>query len=718
MHLEHAMSDEIHNLAGTGRFALKLEGVDLRLEKLPGVGRTTAARLKERGIDDLAELLLLFPRKYRKIYEFAPGYQLVDESAEYARCVGQIERVRPPAPHSRQPFEIILNTRGINLRLLWFNLKGDWFAKKFAPGMWLEIEGALEFEKDQGKMFHPAVEVIDGPIPYESHIRLEPVYPAFEGIKESIIGKAIRESWPTVKQGLVETLPERVRDSHDLMNIVDVLESVHLLVDGLSWDELHERLDAARQRLVFEEFFGLQITMAEQYVTSRRSARAPKLAGAEAAEAFLKTTGFALTGDQKKTLEVIGAEMARSVPMRRMLQGDVGSGKTVVALTASVIAASNGFQTAFMAPTDVLATQHYNRSKDWLEKVDVRSALLTGSTGGAERTQILRRLAEGTIDVLFGTHALFSSDVIYGSGGEEASAQPGLFVQKMSKGLGLVVVDEQHKFGVEQRAQLMAKGRDPHLLAMTATPIPRSLAHAYFGDLDLAVIREKPPGRVPVRTVIRTRDTAQKLYEYLKERIEEHKEQAYFVYPLVEASEGLAGRMNVVEGAEFLANGPLSGLPIGVLHGRMGATEKDAVMQRFARGELKVLCTTTVIEVGVDVGAATLMVIESPDLFGLSQLHQLRGRVGRSSARSFCVLMVDPARMSDDANERLQAFVEHEDGFKLSEIDLMQRGPGLLLGARQAGVAEFRYGDLVRDSHLLEEARSTARRMILGDAGV
>jgi ATP-dependent DNA helicase RecG len=208
------------------------------------------------------------------------------------------------------------------------------------------------------------------------------------------------------------------------------------------------------------------------------------------------------------------------------------------------------------------------------------------------------------------------------------------------------------------------------------------------------------------------------LYEYLKERIQEHHEQAYFVYPLVEASEGLAGRMNVVEGAEFLANGPLAGLPIGVLHGRMAAAEKDAVMQRFARGELKVLCSTTVIEVGVDVGAATMMVIESPDLFGLSQLHQLRGRVGRSSARSFCVLMVDPLRTSDDATERLNAFVENEDGFKLSEIDLMQRGPGLLLGARQAGVAEFRYGDLVRDSHLLEEARTVARRMILGDAGV
>lgn len=717
------MSDEIHTYGAPARFQLKLGEIDLKLESIPGVGKTTANKLREKGIEDLSELFLTFPRKYRKIYEYAPGYVLAEEQPEFVRCIGVIERVKAPAPRSRQPFEIYLQTRGITLKLLWFNLKGDWFAKKFSPGMWLDIEGAIEFEKGQGKMFHPNVEVVAENIPYETHIRVEPVYTVYDGIKESVIPKAIRASWPALQAVIVESLPEKIIRDLELISVAEALENVHVL-KPTTWDALQPALDKSRERLVFEEFFGLQLTMAQQYVESRRAASAPILERRARAEEFLKSTGFDYTSDQTSAFEILRRELASRVPMRRMVQGDVGSGKTVVALFAAVIAAENGAQTAFMAPTDVLATQHYNRSKAWLDALGVESALLTGSTGTSERSALLRRLAAGEIDVLFGTHALFSKDVVYaGNQAAEPAPQAGLFElipgsREPAKGLGLVIVDEQHKFGVEQRAELMAKGKDPHLLAMTATPIPRSLAHAYFGDLDLIIIREKPPGRVPIKTVMRTRDTAEKLFEYLRERIEEHGEQAYFVYPLVEASEGLAGRMNVVEGAEYLANGPLSGIPIGVLHGRMAAAEKDAVMQRFANGQLKVLCSTTVIEVGVDVGAATLMIIESPDLFGLSQLHQLRGRVGRSSARSFCVLMLDPSRTSEDAHERLQAFVENEDGFKLSEIDLIQRGPGLLLGARQAGVAEFRFGDLVRDAALLDQARAAARRLILGDARV
>ncbi len=405
---------------------------------------------------------------------------------------------------------------------------------------------------------------------------------------------------------------------------------------------------------------------------------------------------FCLTGDQRDAIATMADELERRVPMRRLLQGDVGSGKTIVALMAAAIAIGSGSQVAMMAPTEILARQHRRKVETFFADLDLETAFLWGSQSAGERRDAAQSIASGEADLVVGTHALFQKDIAF-------------------QNLGLIIVDEEHKFGVEQRQALMALGDDPHLLSMTATPIPRSLAHAVFGDRDLSLIREKPPGRKPVRTVLRDRHRAPKVYQYLGERIADSGEQAYIVYPLVEASDAVSHRQNVIDGAQELKNGPLAHLSVGILHGRMPGEAKDQVMQRFADGHIDVLCSTTVIEVGVDVPNATLMVIENAELFGLSQLHQLRGRVGRGEAASMCVLLAGLG-LTDDARQRLHAMIDTDDGFDLAEIDLQIRGPGEFLGMKQAGLPEFRFGDILRDAQWMLKARRDARRLALGDA--
>jgi ATP-dependent DNA helicase RecG len=439
------------------------------------------------------------------------------------------------------------------------------------------------------------------------------------------------------------------------------------------------------------------LALAEAYVRERRAARAPQCTERDLGRALVRNLPFELTDDQKKAASRLADDLGRRMPMRRLLQGDVGSGKTVVAFMACAIAIDNDCQAAFMAPTDILVQQHLETARELFGPLDVEVASLTGSMPEAKRRETLERLADGSIDLIIGTHALFTDDVTFDA-------------------LGMVVVDEQHKFGVDQREALLAKGRDPHLLAMTATPIPRSLAHSVFGDLDLTVIREKPPGRLPVRTFLRTRQSASKVYEYVRERIEETGQQAFFVYPMVEESEKAPGRRSAVDSAEALANGPLAGLRVAILHGQMPDDVKTETMRAFADGRVDVLCATTVVEVGMDVPNATMMVIESPEVFGLSQLHQLRGRVGRSQTQSMCVLLAGYG-ITDDAEKRLSHFAGTDDGFELAEVDLEIRGPGQFLGERQSGRAEFRFGDLIDDAELLETARRDARERILGDAG-
>ncbi|MGM0558458.1 MAG: ATP-dependent DNA helicase RecG [Myxococcota bacterium] len=684
------------------------------MKQFRGVGAKTVERLQERGITDAAELLLFIPRKYRPVQRYTPAAAIFDARATHIEILGEITNITTPPSHSRAPVEVLVSRDGREFKLIWFNMNRRGFTRMFQPGKWMRIEGKVDWERGIPTMAHPTFDMLGKTTPSEPQpqVVLEPVYRSMEGIPEATVRSAILDAIHNILPSAVDVVPERLRKQRDLPTVQEALETIHVAYEIEGVDAFRDELTRARHRLVYEEFWTLQRKLTEDYVRERRSASAHRCEERELGRALVRQLPFKLTGDQNDAIGTIADDLAARAPMRRLLQGDVGSGKTVVAFMAAAICIGSGQQVAMMAPTDILAKQHLRTARDVFDGLDVNIGLLTGSLGAADKRAVLAGLrgepseSENTdlfddgdtkIDLVIGTHALFQDDVEFDA-------------------LAMLIVDEQHKFGVEQREALLAKGRDPHLLAMTATPIPRSLAHAVFGDLDLTVIREKPPGRKPIRTFLRDRSAAPKVYKYVRDRVVETGEQAYFVYPMVEASEAVAGRKNVTDSAAALANGPLAGLQVGILHGRMDDEAKDQTMQRFARGEIQVLCATTVVEVGVDVANATIMVIESPEVFGLSQLHQLRGRVGRGSADSMCILLAGYA-LTDDAEERLNSFSGTEDGFDLAEIDLQIRGPGEFLGVRQSGLAEFRFGDVLRDSQLIEWARVDARRELLGDAG-
>jgi ATP-dependent DNA helicase RecG len=688
------------------------------LSDLKGIGPATIKRLAARGIVDQRELLCFFPRAYRRIHRFFPGDEVVREQWEHIEAWGEIISVQRPGRYSRAPIKVLVDFGGARAQLLWFNMGNAKFTRSFVEGKWIRFEGDLDHTRRPPQMSHPNFRVAAAPTKRAKRVDLVPIYPSMEGIPDSKLRSAIEQAAANLLPAIQEVVPQRHLVAQELPSAAAALKTIHLLAGPPDLDEFDDALRAARARLVYEEFYTLQKKLALDYLEQRKTRKALRCTDATLFDTFCEGLPFELTGDQQSALDTLVDDMSTRVPMRRLLQGDVGSGKTVVAFAAAARAIGNGAQVAMMAPTDVLANQHLRRASEFFEGLPVRIDLLTGALGAAEKRAVLERLAQGKIDLIIGTHALFQDDVVF-AGGRTASASLDLVDLASGRsdveGLGLVIIDEQHKFGVEQREMLMAKGRDPHLLAMTATPIPRSLAHAFFGDLDLTVIKEKPPGRKPVRTILRDARAKPKLYAYVREQVESLGIQAYVVFPLVEASEKVPGRNNVVDGAEELANGPLSGLKVGVLHGRMTSDEKDAIMQRFGGGEVDVLCSTTVIEVGVDVPNATMMIIDGPENFGLSQLHQLRGRVGRGKAASMCVLLAGFG-LTEEASERLRSFTATEDGFELAEIDLKMRGPGQFLGVRQAGMAEFRFGDLVRDAELLGRARADARRDLFGEA--
>jgi ATP-dependent DNA helicase RecG len=680
-----------------GRLSLTLaEPADLKLESIKGVGAKSAAKLIERGITDQLELLLFTPRKYYKCAHHYPGPQLKAERRGRAEFYAPIIQVKKPAPNTRQPVDVTLDHQGQWFKLLWFNMGRASFVRELEVGRWMRVSGEIGYDRTVPTMLHPEFEIIgDGPpaMVLEPRMSVGAVYPSIEGFGDAKMRKAIRYAFDALAPKLGDVVPREVLEARGLPGIAQALATIHMLLDSDDADGFQEALTAARSRLVYEEFYTLQAKLARDYAAARAQAMAPACTDRSKGRAAVRGLPFKLTGDQRAALATIADDLAQTFPMRRLLQGDVGSGKTVVALTAAAIAAGSGYQSALMAPTEILARQHLARAREFLRPHGVKLGFLGGSLGAGERRDTLKMIARGEYDLVVGTHSLFSDDVVF-------------------KDLGLVLVDEQHKFGVEQREALRDKGGDPHLLSMTATPIPRSLAHSVFGDMDLTVIREKPPGRQPVRTVLRDREVAPKVYRYVRSRIEEQGEQAYFVYPMVEASEASPHLKNVVEMHAELSEGPLAGLGVGLLHGKLDPAEKDRVMEEFSAGRLHALCATTVIEVGVDVPNATLMVIESPEVFGLSQLHQLRGRVGRGDAASMCVLLAGE-RLTDIAAERLVSFQATEDGFVLAEADLRLRGPGQFLGVRQAGHAEFRFGDLTRDADLLAQAREDARRVVL-----
>jgi ATP-dependent DNA helicase RecG len=602
-------------------------------------------------------------------------------------CAGTVAGISPPPPgRARAPLVLLLrDASGYGTATLFGR---GWLTRVLQRGQRLILHGKGARFKDKVTLQVQDWELVESDDDEPIHAgALVPVYSSTEGLPQ----RALRTlQWRLVEAHageLVETLPEALRRRRGLPSLVEAVRGAH-------FPQGEAQLQTARHRLAYEDFLLLQLGLA---ILRSRTTRARGIAmnpSGTLVSRLRAALPWKLTDAQERVWREIQADMAAPYPMHRLLQGDVGSGKTIVAALAVLNAVEAGYQAAVMAPTEILAEQHFMTLSRLLEPLGVPVTLLTSSLRGRERSSRRAALAAGEIGCAIGTHALVQERVEF-------------------RRLGLVVVDEQHRFGVAQRARLKAKGEHPDVLVMTATPIPRTLALTLYGDLDVSVLDELPPGRKPVVTVARTDSRRPQIYAFLREQVAGGR-QIYVVYPLIEESEAIDLKA-ATDMAAHLQKDVFPDLVVGLLHGRLAFADKDAIMQRFKAGEIHVLVSTTVIEVGIDVPNASGMLIEHAERFGLSQLHQLRGRVGRGAWKSYCILLA-AGKLGDDAERRLQAMVETNDGFTIAEVDLQLRGPGEFFGTRQSGLPEFRVADLLRDAALLEDARRDALAIVAADA--
>ncbi len=696
-----------------------------------GIGPAIAKSLAEKNIATVEDLLLHLPFRYedrlnpRALSELKPG--------ETASVIGEVRGAALLRTRKMPIFEMTVGQGLSSLKCMWFH--GTYLEGKFHPGQTVALYGRVEASRSgRGfKMMQPQFEIIpNGSSDALDRLlevgRITPVYESLGGTRLASrwIRRTIWNLLSELKVCFPETLPQSLLDRLQLPSREAALREVHFPPAGTATAQLQSAATPAHRRLIFEELFYLELGLE---VKRRRFQEKTGIAfetSDKVRAALREILPFHPTAAQKNALGEIASDMRRPNPMRRLLQGDVGSGKTIVALQAMLIAIENGHQAALMAPTEILATQHYLSARRILEKSskNYRITLLTGSLDDDRKRLARRRIYQGETDLVIGTHALIEEKVEFAN-------------------LGLVVVDEQHRFGVLQRFRLMKKDNaEPDVLVMTATPIPRTLALSLYGDLDLSVLDELPPGRTPIVTRRVSDERSEEVWKFVRQQVTKGH-QAYVVYPVIEGpkddqpeldfalpdeapeekpakksrkpqTEALFPKLplkSATDMYERLRTGELSGLRVGLLHGRLDADDKDIVMRRFQRGEIDVLISTTVIEVGVDVPNATVMVIEHAERFGLAQLHQLRGRVGRGAAKSFCILMTG-GKISPNAEERLDAMVRTQDGFELAELDLELRGPGEFFGTRQAGLPDFRVANLVRDRKLLELAKVESARFV------
>jgi len=683
---------------GTGRTWADLEAIPLT--RLKGVGPARAKALASIGLESVADLLREYPRRYLDRRRIAPIRGLAP--GDEATVVARVESARlVPARRGRARVEVVVADETGQLRLTFFNQ--PWRVRQLRSGEEVAVFGRVETFAGRRQMTNPVVDLLG-----TATGRIVPVYRASEqaGVHSWQVAAMVAESLRRAGR-LADPLSASVRRRHGLRERTDALWAIHQPRDDA------DRV-SGRRRLVFDELLALQLPLAVRRAELER--RATGLAHPNAPRAALVTElveslPFPLTGAQRRAIETIALDLARPVPMHRLLQGDVGSGKTLVALASALAVVDGGSQAALLVPTEVLAEQHHAVLGRLLDAVAVRRAseptvspargplarigLLTARVTGRRRAELLADLAAGRVDVIVGTHALLSEGVDF-------------------RRLGLVVVDEQHRFGVAQRAALVAAsaGRHPpHLLVMTATPIPRSAAMTVFGDLDLTVLDERPVGRAPVTTVHLTDEEAADAWTCVRREVAAGG-RAYVVCPLVEGSTRIEARA-ASEERERLADGPLAGIPIGLVHGQLALEERTAAMEAFRSGATPVVVATTVVEVGVDVPEATVMVVRDADRFGLAQLHQLRGRVGRGRRPGWCYLLT--GAVSPDAARRLAVLCRSTDGFVIAEEDLRLRGPGTIFGLRQRGRGELRLADLVHDGDLVQAARAVAAEIVAAD---
>lgn len=724
--------------------------LDTPIQFVKGVGPRVAEKLKEKNILVVEDLLYHLPFRYedrmnpRVLNELVPG--------EMASVIAEVRGTALLRTRRMPIFEMTVGQGPASMKCMWFH--GSYLKDKFQPGQMLALYGKVEPSRSRAgafKMIQPQIEVLPGPNEPEAALlevgRIVPVYESLGGAQLSSrwLRRTLYRLLEDVGGVLPETLPVEMCERMQLMSRVEALRQVHFPPAGTGLSLLQAAATPAHRRLIFEELFFLELGLELKRRRMRERLGPAFTADLRVREALKRVLPFHPTAAQKRVLAEIVQDLRQPTPMRRLLQGDVGSGKTIVALQAAFIAIENGYQAALMAPTEILATQHFLAARRLLERSERQPpynvVLLTGSLDEDRKRMNRGKIVRGEADLVIGTHALIEEKVEFAN-------------------LGLVVVDEQHRFGVMQRFRLMKKpnAAEPHVLVMTATPIPRTLALTLYGDLDLSVLNELPPGRTPIVTRRIADERAEEVWGFVRKQVAAGH-QAYIVYPVIEGGKDDQPELDFAHDAEAdaaasgadaksatktssmkksgtrsrsktaplfhekpalksavamceeLRTTHLAGLRLGLLHGRLGAEEKEVVMRRFQRGELDVLVATTVIEVGVDVPNATLMVIEHAERFGLAQLHQLRGRVGRGAARSYCILMT-AGNVTPQAEERLEAMVRTQDGFELAELDLTLRGPGEFFGTRQAGLPDFRVANLLRDRKLLELARQEAARFV------
>lgn len=673
--------------------------LDLALYRVVDIGRRSSY-LERLGLYTVRDLLFYYPRDH---LDYARQVQICHlEPGETATIIGTVKSCKcfsSPKNKKLTIFQLVLRDPTGRITLSHF-FSGNRFAhrgwqesykRKYPVGSVVAASGLVKQNKYGLTLDKPEIEVLDSESDRIESVkvgRILPVYALTEGVPADTVRKAIIAVLPATKQ-IKDPLPEVVRKQYSLIPLPKAIANVHFPGD-------RDILGRAQRRLVFDEFFYLQLG----FLQRRQKLNKDRVSASFAPEGkliaeFQKLLPFKLTNAQQRVVNEITRDLQSSTPMNRLVQGDVGAGKTVVAVFAILAAVQSGYQAALMAPTEVLAEQHYRKLVGWFNMLHLPVELLTGSTKTAKRREIHAQLQTGELPLLVGTHALIQDPVKFHR-------------------LGLVVIDEQHRFGVQQRASLLAKGESPHVLSMTATPIPRTLALTLHGDLDVSQIDELPPGRQPIETQPKTGRDRSKVYDLIRREVAQGR-QAYIIFPLVEESEKLDVKA-AVEEHQRLSEVVFPEFAIGLLHGRMSSADKDAALTAFRDNETQIIVSTTVIEVGVDVPNATVMVIENAERFGLSQLHQLRGRVGRGQHKSFCFLM--SSSKSNDAKQRLGVLAQSQDGFFISEMDMRFRGPGAVLGTRQSGLPDFALANLVEDQEVLTLARDAAEKITLADSNL
>lgn len=625
------------------------------------------------GIFTLEDLFYYFPREYEDRSRVTPIKQL-KVGMESALIKGEILKIEHSQTRNR--FSILKLTLADltgQIRVIFFNQ--PFLFKLFRRGMKLIVSGKPEVNLYEGGL---QLAVKDWEILTGEPLKIVPVYPLTEKLFPKYLRNTIKQAWEKYSPLLQDKLPARIKSRYKLMDLREALAALHFPEDL-------KYIEPARYRIIFEDFFVFQLGLLKRRAEIKEEIGIAFKMPEKRLMEFIGDLPYTLTSAQIRVLEEIKEDMQSASPMNRLLQGEVGSGKTIIAALAALISMHNGYQAAIMAPTEILAQQHFDKISKMLKGFAVK--LLTGTTQKKEKMQILDKA-----DLVIGTHALIEEKIKF-------------------RKLGLVIIDEQHRFGVMQRARLAQKGYHPDVLFMTATPIPRSLALVLYGDLDRSVIDEMPPGRVPVKTYYVPAKKRAGSYEFIRGKIKEGR-QVFLVCPLVFESEELDLKAAKLE-ADRLQKEIFPEFKVGLIHGRMKGELKDRIMSQFKEGRIQILVSTTVIEVGIDVPNASVMVIEHAERFGLSQLHQLRGRIGRGLAESFCLLMADPK--TDEAKIRIKAMLDLSDGFKIAEVDLKLRGPGEVFGVRQAGMPEFRLADIIRDETVLRVAREAAENYVKED---